>query len=143
MTIDFDARAADGSPEPEVARAPEILHGLGSIVENAIAFATSRVEIATEWDRRKVRVLVTDDGPGFDPAILGELGEPYLSRRAESGHVGLGVFIARTLLERTGATLTFRNRAAVGRGGSAADSGGAEVAIRWQRVAIDLGEPPQ
>lgn len=140
VTIEFNARATDGSPEPEVARAPEILHGLGSIVENAIAFAAGRVEIATEWDRREVRVRVADDGPGFDPAILGELGEPYLSRRAEDGHVGLGVFIARTLLERTGATLTFRNRVAVGRGGPAAGSGGAEVTIRWRRAAIDLGE---
>lgn len=140
VTIDFDAGAADGSPEPEVARAPEILHGLGSIVENAIAFAASRVEIATEWDRREIRIRVADDGPGFDPAILGELGEPYLSRRAEGGHVGLGVFIARTLLERTGATLTFRNRVAEGRGGPAAGGGGAEVAIRWRRAAIDLRE---
>ena len=49
--------------------------------------------------------------------MLKRIGEPYLSRRrgadeAQTGRsgLGLGIFIARTLLERTGAKVSFTNR---------------------------------
>ncbi|MFQ5955035.1 MAG: ActS/PrrB/RegB family redox-sensitive histidine kinase [Kiloniellales bacterium] len=151
VEVVFDNRSLDGSPEPQVARAPEILQGLGAIVDNAARFAAGRVDIATRWDRRRIEVEIADDGPGFDPAVLGELGEPYLSRRPEGGRLGLGVFISCTLLERTGAGLAFRNRPAAGPGfaGGYAEasgraggprSGGAEVAVGWPRAAIELGD---
>ncbi len=135
----FDSRSLDGSPEPWVARAPEILQGLGAIADNAGRFAAGRVDVDTRWDRRRVEVEIADDGPGFDPAVLGELGEPDLARRAEGGHLGLGVFIARTLLERTGARLAFRNRPAAG----GRLNGGAQVAVHWPRAAIELEESRQ
>ena len=63
-------------------------------------------------------------GPGFSQALLDELGTPFIStRQGEEGHMGLGVFIAKTLLERTGATVTFGNRRGT--------SGGAQVSVRW------------
>jgi two-component system sensor histidine kinase RegB len=136
----FDKRALDRSPEPEVGRAPEVLQGLGAIIQNAAQFAAHRVEILTEWDQGGVQVTVADDGSGFDPTILGQLGEPYLSSRAGGGHMGLGVFIACTLLERTGASLGFENRPGIGPGGRvAAAAGGAAVAIRWNRGTIGVG----
>ena len=73
-------------------------------------------------------VTISDDGPGFPAALLGRLGEPYLStRRGSDGHMGLGIFIARTLLERTGADVTFLNR----------PEGGAEVEVLWPRVILE------
>lgn len=124
----FDHGPADSvGPPPVIARSPEILHGLGTIIQNAAQFAADQVVVATRWDRDKITVTVEDDGPGFPSHLLDRLGEPYLSSRGEGGHMGLGVFIASTLLKRTGATLSFFN----------AEDGGARVEVRWQRAAIE------
>jgi two-component system, sensor histidine kinase RegB len=116
--------------EPAVPSLPELIHGLGNLIQNAVQFARSRVEIDLAWDERRVSVTVADDGPGFPTAIIDRLGEPYLSTRsAEGDHMGLGVFIACTLLERTGAQLEFANRA----------NGGASVQVRWPRARLEGG----
>lgn len=105
-------------------RSPEIMQGIGNIVQNAVSFATREVHIATRWTTEWSEVEVSDDGPGFSEALLDELGTPFIStRQGVEGHMGLGVFIAKTLLERTGASVSFGNRSPV--------SGGATVAVRW------------
>lgn len=126
------AGGPDGTEEPRVARKPEILSGIGAFVENAVQFARNRVQIRMNWDESTVEVTVADDGPGFATTILDSLGEPYLStRNAEGEHMGLGVFIASTLLERTGATIEFSNR----------PEGGAEVRVQWPRRQIESVPP--
>jgi len=132
---------AHGAPEsePRLRPVPELVHGLGNIIENAVGFARNRVEIDMTWDDRSVSITVADDGPGFEPRLLGWLGEPYLSSRSdansgetrdEAGGMGLGIFIAKTLLGRTGAGLSFANRPGTG----------AAVTVNWPRVS--LAEPP-
>ena len=123
--------AGDGDAgEPTVFRSPEILHGVGALIQNAAQYARATVEISAVWDPREVAVAIEDDGPGFAPAVLDRLGEPWLStRRGEAGHMGLGVFIARTLLERTGGRLSFSNR----------PEGGARAEARWRRADIERG----
>lgn len=103
----------EGVPKtaPIQVRSPEIMQGIGNIVQNAASFARHEVHIATRWTTEWAEVEVSDDGPGFSEALLDELGTPFIStRQGEEGHMGLGVFIAKTLLERTGATVTFGNR---------------------------------
>jgi two-component system sensor histidine kinase RegB len=119
--------AMNGTPEPIVARSPEVLHGLGTLIENAVQFAGSRVDIDTVWDGATVSVTVRDDGPGFPANLRDRLGEPYVSSRDEDGHMGLGLFIASTLLRRTGASVSFAN----------GNEGGAMVAVRWNRATIE------
>jgi two-component system sensor histidine kinase RegB len=104
------------------ARNPAILYGLGNLLENAVDFAHERVEVAAAWGERDVQVTITDDGPGFAPEIMDRMGEPYVTthRRKDqnvdgegstlASGLGLGFFIAKTLLERSGATLEFENR---------------------------------
>ena len=126
----FDHRPYEGDsdgPPPVIARSPEILHGLGNLIQNAAQFAADQVVVGTRWDRNRVTVTVTDDGPGFPSHLLDRLGEPYLSSRGEGGHMGLGIFIASTLLKRTGATLSFFN----------GEEGGARVEVSWERAAIE------
>ncbi len=99
-------------PPPVFVRNPAIIYGLGNLVENAVDFARSQVEINTWWDQDNVTITITDDGPGFPKELLGRIGEPYIStRHAEKkqsgGGIGLGLFIAKTLLERSGASLEF------------------------------------
>lgn len=121
-------RAQDDTPEPMLMRRPELVNGLGNILSNAQQFARTRVDVAVIWNGERVVVRVRDDGHGFRTSVLMRLGEPYLStRRGSDGHMGLGIFIARTLLERNGAEVSFRNRA----------RRGAEVEIRWPRAILE------
>jgi len=135
VTMEFRKESADGSTEPVLARAPEILHGLGNLIENARQFAQNRVTVTTRWSADALSVDIADDGPGFALEILGDLGQPYLTTRRGGGHMGLGVFIAKTLLERTGAQLAFSNPSAGGDG-----RGGAAIAIRWRRADIQAND---
>ncbi len=133
--------ADDGeASEPEIWRRPEMLYGLGNFIENAADFALEEVHLAAHYDRDHVTVIITDDGPGFAPDVLEKLGEPYVttrprSKRAtsdpEAGHegMGLGFFIGKTLLERTGAAVEIGNRTD-GRAG-------ARLSMRWPRRAIE------
>jgi two-component system sensor histidine kinase RegB len=114
-----------------VVRLPEVMHGLGNLVENAVDFASTRVSIEASWDDALITMTITDDGSGFDPEILARLGEPYVTSRGgteaprpanantsthSEGHAGLGLgfFIAKTLLERIGGQMTFGNHPGAG-----------------------------
>jgi two-component system sensor histidine kinase RegB len=122
------ARADGDAPQapPVMVRGPEFLQGIGNLVHNAVGFARRRVDVTTRWTRGWVEVEVADDGPGFPETLLDELGSPFISTRADrSGHMGLGTFIAKTLLERTGAAVRFDNRPAT-------EGGGARVTVRWR-----------
>jgi two-component system sensor histidine kinase RegB len=127
----------DRSREPIAARNPALLYGLGNLVENAVDFAKSRVEVAARWSAREVALTIADDGPGFSPDVIDRLGEPFLTTRRRRGAqvddvpsgLGLGFFIAKTLLERSGATLAFANRAP--------PEHGAVVRVRWDRASFE------
>jgi len=136
-------------PVPQVWRAPELLHGLSNIIENAADFARSQVAVTAGWDEQDLYISVADDGPGFAPEIFEALGEPYITSRpglhalgeTELGPVGaldqhegmgLGFFIAKILLEQTGGVVKADNP----------ESGGAQVSIRWARGVIDGPQPP-
>jgi two-component system sensor histidine kinase RegB len=123
--------------EPVALRHPPLIYGLGNLVENAVDFAQSRVEIAVRWTPREVTITIADDGPGFSSEVRDRLGEPYLTTRGaqrlgagdEPTGLGLGFFIAKTLLERSGASLAFANRKA--------PEHGAVVRVRWAREEFD------
>jgi len=131
-------------PEPVTGRNPAILYGLGNILENAAEFADEQVEVEATWSADEMKLTVSDDGPGFAPEIIDRIGEPYLTRQrpklqssdpeetAPAG-LGLGLFIAKTLLERSGASLEFANRRTPQRG--------AVVYLRWSRRDFE-GEVP-
>ncbi len=109
ITVEIHVSSADGTPEPEVSLAPELRHALANLIENAISFARSRVDITLTLAASGTTLEIVDDGPGFSPEVLDWLGEPYVSTRRAQGGMGLGVFIANTLLARTGARLQFDN----------------------------------
>src|SRR5271166_2766830 len=123
--------------EPVAGRNPAILYGLGNLLENAVDFAHERVDVAASWSGSDVQVTITDDGPGFAPEIMDRIGEPYVTTQrrkdqnvdgegnALASGLGLGFFIAKTLLERSGATLEFENRSVPDRG--------AIVRVHWER----------
>ncbi|HEU0082897.1 MAG TPA: ActS/PrrB/RegB family redox-sensitive histidine kinase [Bradyrhizobium sp.] len=131
--------AVAAASEPVGQRNPAILYGVGNILENAVDFARATVEVNAWWNKETVEIVISDDGPGIAPDVLKRIGEPYLSRRrgadeaqGEHGGLGLGVFIARTLLERTGAKVSFSNRTF--------PDHGAVVQIVWPRSRFESAE---
>ncbi len=119
--------------QPIIERRPEIVHGLRNLVQNAVDFSSDKVLIESTWTDKSVSVRISDDGPGYPSAILARIGDPFMRRREDTSRpgyegMGLGLFIAKTLLERSGARLDFAN------GGSL---GGALVAVTWNRDQID------
>jgi two-component system sensor histidine kinase RegB len=123
-------RLTAGSVEPQLVPTPELRHAFVNLIDNAIQFAEREVRIVVSLDPERVEVRIEDDGAGFPAEVLELLGEPYLSTRNEAGGLGLGIFIAQTLLAHTGATLQFGNRAR-----------GARVTITWSRATLEGSAP--
>jgi two-component system sensor histidine kinase RegB len=114
--------------EPLVPRSPEIMHGLGNLIQNAAQFARHAVDVTISWSEDTAAVDIVDDGPGFPQAVLARIGEPYISGRGgEAQHMGLGIFIAESLLERTGARVSFANL----------PDGGAQLVVEWRRATLE------
>jgi two-component system, sensor histidine kinase RegB len=134
ITITQNGASCDGD-EPVGRRNPGIIYGLGNLVENAVDFANTSVDVEWGWDRGRVSIRIADDGPGFPADMLAHIGEPYaksrqLTPRNGGGGMGLGLFIAKTLLERSGAEINVRNRTD-GRSG-------ADIHVEWPRSAMDM-----
>lgn len=134
IAIEVIERETD-MPEAVGRRNPGILFGLGNLIENAVDFAHSLVSVTVTHDRDRVEITIEDDGPGFAPDVLAQIGVPFMNRRnrqdrENAGGLGLGLFIAKTLLERSGARLDFSNRSA--------PETGAHVTISWPREKMDL-----
>ncbi len=134
VRVEAIVTGAPGVKAPDIRRLPEITHAMTSFVENAVDFAQSEVLVSARFDAETVSVEVRDDGAGFSPEILAKLGEPYVTSRpgaegSRTGHIGMGLgfFISKTLLERTGAVVTFQN----------ARPRGAVVSARWPRSRIE------
>ncbi|WP_371396541.1 ActS/PrrB/RegB family redox-sensitive histidine kinase [Fretibacter rubidus] len=126
----IDIKTHGDGPAPDIRRQAEILFGLKNYIENAVEFAESTVQLIGQWSPDYITIQIIDDGPGFDPAVRGRLGEPYVSgrgEREEAGGLGLGFFIAKTLIERTGGRVGFDNKP---------KASGAVVTITWPRAAI-------
>jgi len=136
--IDIRTELGGDGPEPVAARNAGLIYGLGNLVDNAVDFAEGEVRLSAEWTQSSVKVSIADDGPGFSPDIIDRLGEPYVSTRragqprpGEHGGLGLGIFIAKTLLERSGARLKLANRKTPEKGAS--------VQVEWPRAEFEKG----
>ena len=137
VRVEAIVTGTQGMKTPDIRRMAEITHAFTSFVENAVDFAKSEVLVSARFDADTISMEVRDDGPGFAPEILAKLGEPYVTSRpgaegSRTGHIGMGLgfFISKTLLERTGALVTFQN----GR------PRGAVVSARWPRAKIEAGQ---
>ena len=132
-----------GRGQPAVVRSPEIVQGLRNLIQNAVDFAATTVWIDLDWNAAELRLAIADDGPGYPPELIGRIGDPFVRKRAASpterpeyAGMGLGLFIAKTLLERTGARIAFANAADLP-AGPAGPATGAIVTVRWPRARVD------
>ena len=135
VTVDVRTQRGDSEQDkmPILKRSPEILHALSAFIENAVSFADTEVRITAIWNANDYVITVRDDGPGFSAEVMPRLGEPYVSERGEDqiggGDMGLGFFIAKTLVERTGGRIATQNRSGSQRG--------AIVQATWPRAALE------
>lgn len=137
IAISIKAAPAEGlapewAAEPVGERRPGVIYGVANIIENATEFAISRVDVTAEWNESSVLLTIADDGPGFKPEVMDSIGEPYVTtrpggtqHREDATGLGLGFFIAKTLLERSGASVNLANRTP--------PASGAVVRIQWAR----------
>src|SRR5271168_308646 len=134
----------DRAAEPVGARNPAIRYGLGNLIENAVDFAHQRVEIFAQWTADEVSITISDDGPGFAAEIVDRIGAPYVTHRRPGARgpedeedryfgLGLGFFIAKTLLERSGGRLSLTNQAP--------PMHGATVTVTWSRAEFERPTP--
>lgn len=140
--VEIKVTSPEDAGEPVFRRNPAIAYGLGNLLENAVDFAETQVNVEARWTPSQVVVSVSDDGPGFEQDIFDRLGDPFVTSRPGYGAedsgggrhegMGLGFFIAKTLLERSGAVVSLANRPEPGHG--------AVVQIVWPRVVVDVGK---
>lgn len=135
--VPFEIVMSGEKPEPVCRRNPGMIYGLGNIVDNAVDFARSTVTITAQWNAAFVTLTIADDGPGFPPDVLLRAGDPYLthgpSESRAGGGLGLGLFIAKTLIERGGALMEFANLPA--------PASGASVRMTWPREVFEADLP--
>lgn len=138
--VEIDLLPGSVTGEPVMNRNPAILYGLGNLVENAVDFAEARVGISAGWNNDTVTIEIRDDGKGFSKDLLERVGEPFVTtrkseNRESGGGLGLGLFIAKTLLQRSGAAIEFSNATSPG-------EHGAIVSVAWPRHLFDNAEDP-
>ncbi len=89
---------------------------LGNLVRNALRYAgdTATISVHSRAHQGRIRLTVTDDGPGVPPEALARLGEPFyrpeIARTRETGGVGLGLAIVRSSVLACGGEVHFSNR---------------------------------
>jgi two-component system sensor histidine kinase RegB len=132
--VDIEISLQGEGDEPFVLNDAALTYGVGNFFENAVDFANGKVRLSATWTNSAIMIDIHDDGPGFPYEILDQIGEPYLranaARRLKAeidAGLGLGIFISKTLLERTGAAIRFSNL----------DGGGASVQMRWNRISLE------
>lgn len=136
--------------EPILHRNPAFLFALGNLVNNAAEFAHNKVVIELNWSAKHVSIHIGDDGDGFSDEILDRLGEPFISTRVASEEsmqsgahhgMGLGFFIAKTVLERSGAKMLVGNGKAykemLNFRKIYPDISGAHINLKWSRADFE------
>ena len=109
-------------------KSAEIVYGLRNFIGNANKFSNEKIEIFLKSNKKETELVIRDDGPGFPKDLIDKhmIGEPYIRSVDEANiskyGLGLGTFIAKTLLEKNFANIIFRN---------SKETGGAEVIINW------------
>ena len=102
----------------------EVNYALGNIIQNSILYSRSEIKIFLGITRNQFTIKIQDDGDGFSRDVLDKLGEPYISKNKKG--MGLGIFIAKNLIENMKGTILFYNY----------NKGGAVVEIKFDKTIL-------
>ena len=122
-----DVQFSGGSGQVMSLRPTAMRRVFGNLIDNALKYAgDAHVSAATEGG--SVVVRVRDHGPGLPETALESVLDPFVrleeSRSRDTGGAGLGLAIARALLEKDGASLRLSNH----------PEGGLLAEVRWERA---------
>ena len=109
----------------------EIIYALKNIIDNAIKFCKKKVIVKVFSHNKTICLNISDDGSGFPLDVIQKLGDPYIRSNFNDKNkngLGLGVFISKTLLERTNAKVLFEQKS---------ELGGAFVSIVWKESDLE------
>ena len=130
-----------------VRKEPELIHGIRNIIQNGINYSNSCVNIDLSTSIEFVNLIICDDGPGYPENLLKMIGDPFLNKKENSlksfnekkddKGMGLGLFISKILLERTGAEIRFTNASSSSKQKKLSFEG-AQVEISWKRTEIEV-----
>ena len=93
--------------EPEILYRDEIVYAFSNIIQNAIFYSVNTTKVELNYEKSITKITISDDGNGFSKDIIDKLGEPYVSKNNQG--MGLGIFIAKNLIENMGGKLDFYN----------------------------------
>lgn len=86
----------------------KMLQAVMNIVTNAIRHAHQRVEISVRTENNQLRIEVVDDGNGIDEDVIQKLFHRFVKGKS-GGETGLGLAIARAIVERSGGIIKAEN----------------------------------
>jgi signal transduction histidine kinase len=106
---------------------------LSDLLDNAVKYGKSAT-VAVDDDKSRLVITIRDEGPGIPERELEKVFDPFYrletSRNRQTGGTGLGLTIARSIVENHGGKLVLRNHA----------EGGLEVGITLPRA---VKSPPR
>ena len=102
----------------------EINYALGNIIQNAILYSKLEIKIFLKINKNEFTIKIEDDGDGFSRDVLDKLGEPYISKNKKG--MGLGIFIAKNLIENMKGMIIFYN----------SNNNGAVVEIKFDKAIL-------
>jgi signal transduction histidine kinase len=111
---------------PYVCRPVGLKRALRNLIENAVIYG-QRARVELRETAAELSVIIDDDGPGIPERDVERVFEPFVrleeSRNSQTGGIGLGMAIARSIVRRHGGDIVLTNRAA----------GGLRVTVRLPR----------
>ena len=102
----------------------EVNYALGNIIQNAILYSKVEIKIFLKVNKSVFTIKIEDDGDGFSRDVLDKLGEPYISKNKKG--MGLGIFIAKNLIENMKGNIIFYN----------SNNNGAVVEINFDKTIL-------
>lgn len=108
-----EVELAEGAPVTLRCRPDSLRRALRNLIENALRYGR-RARLRIESARHEVHVIIEDEGPGIPAEMLERVFEPFVrvegSRSRETGGIGLGLAIARTVARSHGGDVRLANR---------------------------------
>jgi two-component system sensor histidine kinase CpxA len=117
---DGRVRLASGGELKVLAQPEGLFPAVSNVVRNSLRYAGSHgpITISARADGEHVLLSVADQGPGLPEEALDRVFTPFYrlddSRSRESGGVGLGLAMVRSLVESSGGTVSCRNLSPAG-----------------------------
>jgi two-component system sensor histidine kinase RegB len=91
---------------PMIVAEQSVEQAIISLLCNAAEASPQKIDVDMRWDDTNIHIAIRDYGQGIESALLEQLGEPVLSTK---GGMGLGIFLARSVIARIGGSLDIYN----------------------------------